>query len=102
MLAQIVTMVAQAQSSRAPIARLADVISSYFVPIVLILAAATFVIWYDFGTFSSAFTNMIAVLIIACPCALGLATPTAIMVGTGRGAEHGITGQRCRGVGNCP
>ncbi|MEK7588176.1 MAG: heavy metal translocating P-type ATPase [Patescibacteria group bacterium] len=90
MLAQIVTMVAQAQSSRAPIARLADVISSYFVPIVLILAAATFVIWYDFGTFSSAFTNMIAVLIIACPCALGLATPTAIMVGTGRGAEHGI------------
>ena len=90
MLAQIVTMVAQAQSSRAPIARLADVISSYFVPIVLILAAATFVIWYDFGSFSAAFTNMIAVLIIACPCALGLATPTAIMVGTGRGAEHGI------------
>jgi len=90
MLAQIVTMVAQAQSSRAPIARLADVISSYFVPIVLMLAAATFVIWYDFGSFSAAFTNMIAVLIIACPCALGLATPTAIMVGMGRGAEHGI------------
>jgi len=90
MLAQIVTMVAQAQSSRAPIARLADVISSYFVPIVLMLAAATFVIWYDFGSFSAAFTNMIAVLIIACPCALGLATPTAIMVGTGRGAERGI------------
>ncbi|MEK7543503.1 MAG: heavy metal translocating P-type ATPase [Patescibacteria group bacterium] len=90
MLAQIVTMVAQAQSSRAPIARLADVISSYFVPIVLMLAAATFVIWYDFGSFAQAFTNMIAVLIIACPCALGLATPTAIMVGTGRGAERGI------------
>ncbi|KKU82279.1 MAG: Cation-transporting ATPase [Microgenomates group bacterium GW2011_GWA2_47_8] len=90
MLAQIVTMVAQAQSSRAPIARLADIISSYFVPIVLMLAAATFVTWYDFGSFSQAFTNMIAVLIIACPCALGLATPTAIMVGTGRGAERGI------------
>ncbi|MDP1721925.1 MAG: heavy metal translocating P-type ATPase [Candidatus Gottesmanbacteria bacterium] len=90
MLAQIVTMVAQAQSSRAPIARLADVISSYFVPIVLMLAAATFVIWYDVGSFAAAFTNMIAVLIIACPCALGLATPTAIMVGTGRGAERGI------------
>ncbi len=90
LLAQIVTMVAQAQSSRAPIARLADVISSYFVPIVLMAAAATFVIWYDFGSFSQAFTNMIAVLIIACPCALGLATPTAIMVGTGRGAERGI------------
>lgn len=90
MLAQIVSMVAQAQSSRAPIARLADVISSYFVPIVLMLAAATFVIWYDIGSFAAAFTNMIAVLIIACPCALGLATPTAIMVGTGRGAERGI------------
>ncbi|MBI3955836.1 copper-translocating P-type ATPase [Candidatus Gottesmanbacteria bacterium] len=89
-LSQIVTMVAAAQSSRAPIARLADVISSYFVPVVLMLAAATFVIWYDLATFASAFTNMIAVLIIACPCALGLATPTAIMVGTGRGAEHGI------------
>jgi len=89
-LAQIVRMVAEAQSSRAPIARLADTISSYFVPIVLMLAVATFVIWYDFGTFSAAFTNMIAVLIIACPCALGLATPTAIMVGTGRGTEHGI------------
>lgn len=90
MLAQIVTLVASAQSSRAPIARLADVISSYFVPIVLMLAVATFVIWYDTGSFAQAFTNMIAVLIIACPCALGLATPTAIMVGMGKGAEHGI------------
>ncbi len=90
MLSQIVKMVSEAQSSRAPIQRLADVVSSYFVPIVLMLATATFVIWYDFGTFSQAFTNMIAVLIIACPCALGLATPTAIMVGTGEGAEHGI------------
>ena len=90
MLSQIVKMVAEAQSSRAPIARLADVVSGYFVPIVLMTAVATFVIWFDTGTFSQAFTNMIAVLIIACPCALGLATPTAIMVGTGRGAEHGI------------
>lgn len=90
MLSQIVKMVAEAQSSRAPIQRLADVVSSYFVPIVLMLAAATFVIWYDFGSFSQAFTNLIAVLIIACPCALGLATPTAIMVGVGRGAEKGI------------
>ena len=90
MLSQIVRMVAEAQSSRAPIQRLADVVSGYFVPIVLMLAVATFVIWFDTGTFAQAFTNMIAVLIIACPCALGLATPTAIMVGTGRGAEHGI------------
>ena len=90
MLSQIVKMVSEAQSSRAPIQRLADVISSYFVPIILMLAVTTFVVWYDLGTFSQAFTNMIAVLIIACPCALGLATPTAIMVGTGRGAEKGI------------
>lgn len=90
MLSQIVKMVAQAQSSRAPIQRMADVVSSYFVPAVLMIAIATFVIWYDFGLFSQAFTNMIAVLIIACPCALGLATPTAIMVGIGKGAEKGI------------
>ncbi len=90
MLSQIVKMVSEAQSSRAPIQRLADTVSGYFVPIVLMLAVATFVVWFDVGTFATAFTNMIAVLIIACPCALGLATPTAIMVGTGRGAEHGI------------
>ncbi len=90
MLSQIIKMVSEAQSSKAPIARLADSISSYFVPVVLMLSIATFVIWYDIGTFTQAFTNMIAVLIIACPCALGLATPTAIMVGTGKGAEHGI------------
>lgn len=90
MLSQIVKLVSQAQSSRAPIQRLADTVSSYFVPIVLMLAVATFVIWFIFGTFSAAFTSMIAVLIIACPCALGLATPTAIMVGTGKGAEKGI------------
>ncbi len=90
MLATIVKMVAEAQSSRAPIQRLADVVSSYFVPIVLMLSVATFVVWYDVGSFAQAFTNLIAVLIIACPCALGLATPTAIMVGVGRGAEKGI------------
>jgi Cu+-exporting ATPase len=90
MLSQIVEMVSEAQSSRAPIQRLVDVVSSYFVPTVLILAVATFVVWYDFGQFSQAFTNLIAVLIIACPCAMGLATPTAIMVGTGKGAEKGI------------
>jgi Cu+-exporting ATPase len=90
MLSRIVKMVSEAQSSRAPIARLADTISGYFVPIVLLLAVATFIVWASVGTMSQAFTNMIAVFIIACPCALGLATPTAIMVGTGKGAEHGI------------
>lgn len=93
-LSQIVEMVAAAQSSRAPIQRLVDVISSYFVPVVLMLAVATFVVWYDIGPsadgFGQALTYMIAVLIIACPCALGLATPTAIMVGVGKGAEKGI------------
>src|SRR3989344_1517331 len=90
MLSQIVKMVAEAQSSRAPIQRLVDVISSYFVPAVLMIAVLAFVIWSNFGNFSQALTNMIAVLIIACPCAMGLATPTAIMVGVGRGAEKGI------------
>ena len=95
MLANIIRMVSEAQSSRAPIQRLADLISGYFVPAVLILAVLTFVVWFDFSPstssgFSHAFTNMIAVLIIACPCALGLATPTAIMVGVGKGAENGI------------
>lgn len=90
MLSQIVKMVGDAQSTRAPIQRLADVVSGYFVPIVLMLSIATFVVWYDFGLPITGFVNMIAVLIIACPCALGLATPTAIMVGTGKGAERGI------------
>ena len=90
MLSQIVEMVSQAQSSRAPIQRLVDIVSSYFVPIVLMLSVATFVVWFDFGQPIHAFVNMIAVLIIACPCAMGLATPTAIMVGTGKGAEKGI------------
>lgn len=90
MLSQIVKMVREAQSTRAPIQRLADVVSGYFVPVVLMLAVVTFVTWYDFGSPVQGFVNMIAVLIIACPCTLGLATPTAIMVGTGKGAERGI------------
>ncbi len=93
MLAQIIKLVEEAQGSKAPIQRLADVISSYFVPIVIMLAIATFAGWYVFGpepVFIRAMLNAIAVLIIACPCAMGLATPTAIMVGTGIGAEHGV------------
>lgn len=93
MLAQIIKLVEAAQGSRAPIQRLADIISSYFVPIVIMLALLTFWIWYLLGpspVFLFAMLNTVAVLIIACPCAMGLATPTAIMVGTGKGAEHGI------------
>lgn len=93
MLAQIVKLVQSAQGSKAPVQRLADTISSYFVPVVIILAIITFVIWFDFGPSPAlpfALLNMVAVLIIACPCAMGLATPTAVMVGTGKGAESGI------------
>lgn len=93
MLAQIIKLVEEAQGSKAPIQRLADVVSSYFVPIVIMLAFLTFGVWYIFGpqpAFLFAMLNTVAVLIIACPCAMGLATPTAIMVGTGKGAEHGI------------
>lgn len=93
MLAQIIKLVQEAQGSKAPIQRIADLISSYFVPVVIMLAVLTFIIWYDFGpapSFLFALLNMVAVLIIACPCAMGLATPTAIMVGTGKGAEKGI------------
>jgi Cu+-exporting ATPase len=92
-LARIVRLVEEAQGSKAPIQRLADVIASRFVPAVIGIAMITFIIWYFFGPTPSltfAFLNFIAVLIIACPCALGLATPTAIMVGTGKGAENGI------------
>ena len=90
-LAQIVRLVEQAQGSKAPMQRLADTISSYFVPVVLVLAALTFAAWFVFGPSPVfALTATIAVLIIACPCALGLATPTAIMVGTGKAAEYGI------------
>jgi len=93
MLAQIIKLVEDAQGSKAPIQRIADQISSYFVPVVLMLAILTFVIWYVVGSTDPllfAILNTVAVLIIACPCAMGLATPTAIMVGTGKGAEHGI------------
>ncbi len=92
-LAQIVRLVEEAQGSKAPMQRLADTISGYFVPVVLVLAAVTFGIWLVFGpppALIYALTTSIAVLIIACPCALGLATPTAIMVGTGKAAENGI------------
>jgi Cu+-exporting ATPase len=92
-LAHIIRMVEEAQGSKAPIQRLADVIASYFVPAVIGAALVTFVIWYFVGpapALTFAFLNLVAVLVIACPCALGLATPTAIMVGTGKGAEHGI------------
>jgi Cu+-exporting ATPase len=92
-LAQIVRMVREAQGNKAPIQRLADKIAGVFVPIVILIAIATFAIWYSSGpepALTLAILNMVAVLIIACPCALGLATPTAIMVGTGLGAEHGI------------
>jgi len=93
MLAQIVKLVEEAQGSKAPIQRLADKIASIFVPIVVGIAIITFLVWYFFGPspeFNFALLNFIAVLIIACPCAMGLATPTAIMVGTGKGAESGI------------
>ena len=93
LLAQVVRMVTEAQRSRAPIQRLADVVSGWFVPLVVIAAVATFVAWALVGPeprLSHAFVNAIAVLIIACPCALGLATPMSIMVGTGRGAEAGV------------
>ncbi len=93
MLSQIINMVQEAQGSKPPISRLADKIASIFVPAVIGIAALTFIVWYFFGpapAFTYAFLNFIAVLIIACPCALGLATPTSIMVGTGKGAENGI------------
>ncbi|NMB10827.1 MAG: copper-translocating P-type ATPase [Firmicutes bacterium] len=92
-LAQIVRIVEEAQGSKAPIQRLADIISGKFVPAVVAIAITTFLIWYfigDPGNFTRALINLTAVLVIACPCALGLATPTSIMVGTGQGAENGI------------
>ena len=92
-LAQIIRMVDEAQGSKAPIQRLADVIASYFVPIVIGIAIITFIIWYFMGpspALTFAILNSVAVLIIACPCALGLATPTAVIVGTGKGAEYGV------------
>jgi Cu+-exporting ATPase len=93
LLARIVQMVAEAQRTKAPIQRLADVVSGYFVPAVLLVSALTFLAWMVFGPeprVAHAVVNAVAVLIIACPCALGLATPMSIMVGTGRGAESGV------------
>ena len=83
-------MVEDAQGSKAPIQKLADIISAYFVPTVVSIAIISSIVWYFVGGFTFALTIFVAVLIIACPCALGLATPTAIMVGTGKGAEAGI------------
>lgn len=92
-LAQIIQLVEDAQATKAPIQRLADQISAVFVPIVIAVAAMTFLVWLVLGpqpSFNFAFVNFVAVLIIACPCALGLATPTAIIVSTGKGAENGV------------
>jgi Cu+-exporting ATPase len=93
LLAQIVRLVSEAQRSRAPVQRLADVVASYFVPAVVLAAALTFAAWAAFGPpprLAHALVNAVAVLIVACPCALGLATPMAVMVGTGRGASAGV------------
>ncbi len=93
LLAQIIKMVEQAQGSKAPVQKLTDKVAGIFVPVVLVIALLTFVAWYFLSpghNFSMALISMVTVLIIACPCALGLATPTAIMVGVGRGAENGI------------
>ncbi|MDD1437916.1 heavy metal translocating P-type ATPase, partial [Dolichospermum sp. ST_sed10] len=90
-LAQIVKLVQEAQGSKAPIQRLADQVTAWFVPAVIMIAIATFIIWFSItGNFTLAMMTMVGVLIIACPCALGLATPTSVMVGTGKGAENGI------------
>ncbi|MEP6716655.1 MAG: copper-translocating P-type ATPase, partial [Terriglobia bacterium] len=88
--AQIIELVKRAQGSKAPVARIADVVSGYFTVAVLIIALLTFAVWLVFAPLGAALVNAVAVLIIACPCAMGLATPTAIMAGTGRGAQRGI------------
>lgn len=90
LLGQIIALTAQAQASRAPVQRLADRVSAWFVPAVLLVAVLTFLLWWQFGTLAFAVTNAVAVLIIACPCALGLATPMAVTVGLGRGAQLGV------------
>lgn len=89
-LAQIIDLVKSAQGSKAPVARLADVVSGYFTIAVLVIAAVTFAVWMIYAPVGVALMNAVAVLIVACPCAMGLATPTAIIAGTGRGAEQGI------------
>ena len=106
-LAQIIKLVEDAQGSKAPIQQLADQVSAKFVPAVLVIAALTFSVWYflfplpltsEISTFTRALVNMVAVLVIACPCAMGLATPTAVMVGTGMGAEMGILFRSSEGL----
>ena len=90
-LSQIIKLVEEAQGSKAPISRMADIVAGYFVPIVIIIATITGIVWFISGSgLTAALTFFISVLVIACPCALGLATPTSIMVGTGKGAENGI------------
>lgn len=90
-LAQIIKLVEDAQGSKAPIAQMADIVSGYFVPVVCVIAAIAFLAWFLTGqSLAFSLTIFISILVIACPCALGLATPTAIMVGTGKGAENGI------------
>ncbi|MCB1023055.1 MAG: heavy metal translocating P-type ATPase, partial [Acidobacteria bacterium] len=98
LLAQIVRMVGEAQRSQAPIQRLADVVSAYFVPAVILVAIVAFVIWMIFGSFTYALVAAVSVLIIACPCALGLATPMSIMVGTGHGAKNGVLVKEARAL----
>jgi Cu+-exporting ATPase len=103
-LAQIIRLVEEAQGSKAPIQRLADVVASYFVPVVISIAIVTFIIWFFIGpspALTFALLNFVAVLIISCPCALGLATPTAIVVGTGKGAEHGILFRNAESLEKC-
>src|SRR3546814_1772351 len=93
LLSQIIKMVNDASRSRAPIQNLADKVSGYFVPVVVLIAATTFIVWAIWGpepAYVYAMVNAIAVLIIACPCALGLATPMSVMVGVGKGAQHGV------------
>ena len=90
LLAQIVKMVGEAQRSRAPIQRLADVVSGWFVPTVIVVAVIAFIVWFALGSLPYAIVAAVSVLIIACPCALGLATPMSIMVGTGHGAKNGV------------
>jgi P-type Cu+ transporter len=101
-LSRIVQMVAEAQRSRAPIQRLADKVSAWFVPAVIVIAAFTFIGWASVGPdprFAYAIVNAVAVLIIACPCALGLATPMSIMVGVGRGAQAGVLIKNAEAIG---
>lgn len=99
-LAQIIKVVEEAQNSKAPVQKMADEISRVFVPIVLVIALITFVAWVMAGSLSMAITSLVGVLVVACPCALGLATPTAIIVAVGRGAEEGILVKNALGLEN--